>query len=84
MEKYCENFSKIISAYRRKEGYTQEKFAEQIGVSKQTVRTWEQAKNLPDLTALIKLRNYIGITIDEMLGLKTFFEKCVDANLEKI
>lgn len=58
--------SKLKSA-RTKMGMTQEKVAEEIGVSRQTISNWENNKSFPDIVSVISLSNLYSVTLDELL-----------------
>ena len=61
-------FSENLKKLRRKADITQDKLAEFIGVSPQTVSKWERAETYPDIETLPILSGYFGVTIDELLG----------------
>lgn len=46
---------------------TQEKVAEEIQVSRQTISNWENGKYYPDIINVIKLSNLYNISLDELL-----------------
>ena len=48
-------------------GLTQEKVAEEIGVSRQTVSNWENGKFYPDIVSVIKLSDLYSVSLDELL-----------------
>ena len=48
----------------------QEEFAEDIGVSVQTVSRWENNINYPDISMLPVLASYFKVTTDYLLGVK--------------
>ena len=48
-------------------GLTQEKVAEEIGVSRQTVSNWENSKCYPDIVNVIKLSDLYSVSLDELL-----------------
>lgn len=58
--------SKLKSA-RTKNQMTQEKVAEFIGVSRQTVSNWENNKSYPDIVSVISLSDLYSISLDELL-----------------
>jgi transcriptional regulator with XRE-family HTH domain len=41
--------------------------AEEIGVSKTTIRNWRHGRRLPSVARLMKLREITGIRLDELL-----------------
>jgi len=57
-----------ILKYRQRHGLSQEKLAEQVGVSRQAVSKWEVGDAVPDTDKLIPLARALGITVDELLG----------------
>lgn len=58
--------SKLKNA-RTKAGLTQEKVAEEISVSRQTVSNWENEKSYPDIISVIKLSDLYDISLDILL-----------------
>ena len=63
-----QHFSETLKALRRSSDITQDRLAEFIGVTPQTVSKWERAETYPDIETLPILANYFGVTIDELLG----------------
>ena len=61
-------FSENLKKLRRTADITQEKLAEFIGVTPQTISKWERAETYPDIETLPVIANYFGVTIDELLG----------------
>lgn len=57
---------KIISL-RKKEGWSQEELAEQLGVSRQAVSKWESARSVPDMDKLLSMSRIFGVTTDYLL-----------------
>ena len=53
---------------RQERGLSQERLAEQVGVSRQAVSKWEVGDAIPDTDKLIPLARALGITVDELLG----------------
>lgn len=49
---------------RKKQGITQEKLAEQLNVSRQSVSNWELDKSLPDTDKLFVLAQIYGVSLD--------------------
>lgn len=67
-----------IKALRLKAGVTQEKVAQELGVSCQSVSKWENSVCAPDISLLPRLSIYFGVTIDEL------FDMTVDQKLQRI
>ncbi len=57
---------KIIDL-RKKNGWSQEELASQLGVSRQSVSKWESAASIPDLDKIIRLSKIFGVTTDYLL-----------------
>lgn len=58
--------SKIKNA-RNKAGYTQERAAEALGVSRQTISNWENEKSYPDIVSVIKISDLYSVSLDHLL-----------------
>ena len=58
--------TKLKSA-RKKCGLTQEKAAEAVGVSRQTISNWENEKSYPDIVSVIRLSSLYSVSLDELL-----------------
>lgn len=59
--------SNKIRELRKQSKISQEKLAEQIGVSRQAVTKWETNRGEPGVDNLIQLATYFGISVDELL-----------------
>ena len=66
-----ETLGKRISAHRKKLGLTQDKLAEQLGVTAQAVSKWENDLACPDIAMLPKLAEIFGTTTDALLGIES-------------
>ena len=58
---------KKLKNARIKAGLTQEKAAEKIDVSRQTISNWENEKSYPDIISVIALSDLYSISLDELL-----------------
>lgn len=58
---------KVIRELRGRNKVTQERLAEHIGVTVQSVSKWEAGVNLPDITMLSGIASYFGVTADYLL-----------------
>lgn len=63
-----ETLGKRIISHRKRLGMTQDRLAEQLGVTAQAVSKWENDQSCPDITMLPKLAEIFGISIDMLLG----------------
>ena len=52
---------------RKKSGLTQEKVAEKLGVSRQTISKWETDETLPDIRQSKGLSTLYHVTLDELI-----------------
>lgn len=57
-----------IAALRKSKGITQEKLAETIGISAQSVSKWENDVSMPDITLLPVLADIFFVSIDVLFG----------------
>ena len=52
---------------RMRAGMTQEKVAEEIQVTRQTISNWENEKSFPDIVSVIRLSSLYGNSLDQLL-----------------
>ena len=57
-----------ISELRKKNDWSQEELAGQLGVSRQSVSKWESAASIPDLDKILKMSELFGVSTDYLLG----------------
>ena len=60
-----------IKRLRKQKDITQETLAEHMHVSTAAVSKWERNETLPDISMIIPLASYFGVSTDEILGLDT-------------
>ena len=58
---------KKLKNARMEAGLTQEKAAEEIDVSRQTISNWENEKSYPDIISVIALSDLYSVSLDELL-----------------
>ena len=58
--------TKIRNA-RSDAGLTQEKAAEALGVSRQTISNWENGRTYPDIVSVIKMSDLYSVSLDRLL-----------------
>ena len=75
----------LIRNARTENGFTQEKAAEELCVSRQTISNWGNGKSLPDILSILKMSDLYHISLDELLkGDKKMVEKIKkDVSYEK-
>lgn len=66
------NIGNSFKEHRQAYGYTQSELAKNTGIKQQNISRWESNLHNPDILDCIKLANFYGITIDELLGLNDF------------
>ena len=57
---------KIITL-RKRNGWSQEELAEQLGVSRQSISKWESAQSMPDLNRILAMAELFGVSTDVLL-----------------
>lgn len=62
-----ETIGNRIAKLRKEKMMSQEKMAEQLGVSSQAVSKWENDISCPDISLLIPLAKLLGVTVDDLL-----------------
>ena len=58
-----------IKRLRKEKGITQETLADHMHISTAAVSKWERNETLPDISMVIPLASYFGVSTDEILGL---------------
>lgn len=71
---------KFIAETRKKQGLTQKKLADSLGISDKTVSKWECGKGMPDYALMLPLCNTLEITVNELLSGETL--SCTDYNIK--
>ncbi len=61
------NLGKKIVKIRKDNKMSQEDFAEQFDVTRQTISSWENSKSYPDIETLIRISNKFDISLDILL-----------------
>lgn len=61
-----------ISELRKQEKLSQDDFANIFHVSRQTVSNWENGKSYPDVEMLVKISDYFGISVDQLIKKKLY------------
>ena len=84
-------FSEKLMNLRKSKGWSQDEFAQQIGVTRQTVSKWELDQTVPDMNKLIEISKVFGISLDELVNdiekptvENTYQESAVEKNNKKI
>lgn len=59
-----------IATLRKSHNFTQEEFSQLLGVSAQAVSKWENGVSCPDIMLLPQISEILGVSIDELMGMK--------------
>ena len=60
-------FGERLLEYRNCKGLSQEKLAEKVGVTRQTVSKWETNQSVPDFDKILPLCEALGLTTEELI-----------------
>jgi len=63
-----ETLGRRIAALRHERGLKQDELAAMLDISAQAVSKWENDQTCPDISALPKLAEILGVTVDELLS----------------
>lgn len=63
-----ETLGRRIAALRRERELKQDELAAMLDISAQAVSKWENDQTCPDISALPKLSEILGVTVDELLS----------------
>lgn len=69
-----------IKMLRREQGITQENLAEYLNISYQAVSKWENNRALPDISLVVPISNFFGVTTDVLFDVE---DKCDEKEIEK-
>ena len=61
------SLGKQIRKYRKQAGLTQAQLADRLGITFQSVSSWENDEYLPDLTRLTEISRHLGVGINQLL-----------------
>ena len=61
-------FGDKLSKLRKEANYTQEQFAELLGVSRQSVSKWESGVTYPETEKLVRIAKLFSCSVDYLLG----------------
>lgn len=61
------NFAEKLSMLRKENGWSQEKLAEHMSITRQSVQKWESGQSVPDVEKLVKLSELFGVSTDYLL-----------------
>ena len=61
------NLNEKLKQLRMDGKFTQQQIADHLFVSRQAVSNWENGKNIPDLSTIILLSKFYGVSLDTLL-----------------
>ena len=64
------NFGEILKSLRLEKGMSQVTLAQELKLSKGIISLWENGLREPNMSSLIVLAKYFGVTIDYLVGLE--------------
>lgn len=56
-----------ITSLRKRNGWSQEELANQLGVSRQSVSKWESTASMPDINKIMRMSELFGVSTDYLL-----------------
>ncbi len=71
------SFSENLMRLRKQKGLSQEEFANEIDVSRQTVSKWELGSSTPEMEKLIQMSNFFGVSVDDLLNSEDITSKTI-------
>ena len=76
------DISKKLKELRTVHGFSQEKLAEHISVSRQAISKWENGEAMPDIENMIALAKLYNVSLDELVGLAKSNAECIQSNAD--
>ncbi len=73
MADFMMNYGEALKYQREKLGISQLELSKRIGISHQNINRWESGDVLPSIDFCVKLADFYGITVDELIGKKHNF-----------
>lgn len=65
---YKNNFKIMIKKIRKDAGYTQKTLADALGISIETIKNWEQGRNIPEIEIICRLCDFFDCDIDYLFN----------------
>ena len=64
------DFPQKLKELRKKKGYTQEKMSNLLEIGQSAYAKWENGRTQPNLDNIIKLAEFLNVSVDKLLGVK--------------
>ncbi len=77
-------FAEKLKTIRKQAGFSQEKLAEKLGVSRQAITKWETDTGIPDIENIMAISALFDISIDELLSNETGAKRTDDFLFESV
>lgn len=77
-------FAEQLKTLRKQTGFSQEKLAEKLGVSRQAVTKWETGAGTPELENLTAISTLFGVSLDELVSGEKQAERPADFLFESV
>jgi len=58
----------LLKEYRTTKELSQRELSDGTGIPQTTISSWERGANVPNILDCIKLADFYGITLDELVG----------------
>ncbi len=68
MENIYEKIGEGLKEFRRFHNITQTALSKATQISQSTISAWERGSNIPNIADCVKLADFYGITLDELIG----------------
>ena len=62
------NYGEALKYQREINGFSQSELAKKAELNQQAISLWESNKRTPSIDYCVKLANFYGITVDELIG----------------
>ncbi len=62
------NYGESLKYHREAAGLSQSELSKKTGISHQNINRWESGFVLPNIDFCVKLADFYGITVDELIG----------------
>ena len=73
MENFHERLREELKEQRKARSLTQTALAKATKIPQSTISAWEKGKNIPNVEDCMKLADFYGITLDELVGRDSSF-----------
>lgn len=64
------NYGEALRYQREAAKLTQRQLAKETGINQANISRWENGEVLPNIDVCVKLAEFYGITVDELIGRK--------------